>query len=268
VSEKFTLPELMAVTVARELRDNDHCFIGLGTGGPAFVRAVGVPSVACELARRAHGKDVSAQYGVLFEPEVAEVPRSFSDDALLNWRARARVPVDYCLDTFRTGRISVGFISGAQMDRWGNVNAVQIGKGYPPAVRLVGPIAQTDHAAHAGRVIIIMSHEARALVDDVDYVSAAGFPGGRSGRAQLGLPGHGPCLVVTDLATFDFDEEGRAQLRSVHPNVSVSEVAARTGFDVSHGSDAPVTAAPTAEELRTIREVIDADGLLLEARVR
>jgi glutaconate CoA-transferase, subunit B len=268
VNEKFTLPELMAVTIAKELRDNDHCFIGLGTGGPAFVRAVGVPSVACELARRAYGKDVSAQYGVLFEPEVAEVPRSFSDDALLNWRARARVPVDYCLDTFRTGRISVGFISGAQMDQWGNVNAVQIGKGFPPGVRLVGPIAQTDHAAHAGRVIIVMPHEARALVEEVDYVSAAGFPGGRSGRARLGLLGGGPCLVVTDLATFDFDEEGRVRLRSLHPDVSVSDVAGKTGFDLGAGTKAPVTLAPSAEELRTIREVIDPEGLLLEGRVK
>jgi glutaconate CoA-transferase, subunit B len=267
VTEKFTLPELMAVTIARELRDNDHCFIGLGTGGPAFVRAVGVPSVACELAKRTHGKDVSAQYGVLFEPEAVEVPRSFSDDALLDWRARARVPVDYCLDTFRTGRISVGFISGAQMDQWGNVNAVQIGKGNPPRIRLVGPIAQTDHAAHAGRVVIVMPHEARALVEQVDYVSAAGFPGGRSGRSQLGLPGGGPCLVVTDLATFDFDQEGRARLRSVHPDASMAEVAERTGFDLGASEGTPPTSAPTTDELRTIREVIDPEGLLLEARV-
>lgn len=266
MAEDFSRAELMAVTIARELVDGDHCFIGLGTGGPAFVRAVGVPSVACELARLAHGKDVSSQYGVLFEPELAELPHSFSDDALLGWRSRARVPVDYCLDTFRTGRISTSFISGAQMDRWGNVNAVQIGKTDPPKVRLVGPIAQTDHAAHAGRVIIIMPHERRALVDEVDYVSAVGFPGGREGRAKLGLPGGGPCLVVTDLASFDFGDDGHAQLRSIHPWATLQDVVEKTGFDI--GTEHLVaTGTPTAEELRLIRSVIDPAGLLLNALV-
>jgi glutaconate CoA-transferase subunit B len=267
MTEKFSSAELLAVTVAHELRDGDHCFIGLGTGGPAFVRAVGVPSVACEVARRAHGKDVSAQYGVLFEPELAELPRSFSDDALLGWRARARVPVDYCLDTFRTGRISVGFISGAQVDRSGNVNAVQIGTGNPPKVRLVGPIAQTDHAAHAGRVVIVMPQEKRTFVEEVDYVSAVGYPGGREGRARLGLPGGGPSLVVTDLATFDFDAEGVLRLRSLHPGVGFSDVAGSTGFDLGDGNGVGTTPVPTSDELRAIRDDIDPEGLLLEARV-
>ena len=204
---------------------------------------------------------------MLFEPEVAELPASFSDGDLLSWRARARVPVDYCLDTFRTGRISVGFISGAQMDRWGNVNAVQIGRGDPPTVRLVGPIAQTDHAAHAGRVVIVMPHERRALVESVDYVSAVGFPGGRWGRERLGLPGGGPCLVLTDLATFDFDEEGKARLRTVHPGVTFADVVARTGFDVGDVERPAVTGVPTDDELTAIREVIDPEGRLLEARV-
>ena len=266
--EAFTTPELLAVTIARHLQDGDHCFIGLGTGGDSFMRAVGVPSVACELARLVHGKDVATQYGVLFEPRVSEMPRSFSDSHLLSWRAEARVPVDFCLDTFRRGRISVGFISGAQVDVEGNVNSVLIGSADKPRKRLVGAIAQTDHACFAGRTVIVMKHEARSLVPRVDFVSAAGYPNGRAGRKELGLPGGGPELVVTDLAIYDFDDSGRIRLQSVHPGVSETELRDRTGFVMDPDIELLETPTPEERELRAIRETIDPNAVLLTGNVK
>ncbi|MDO8211026.1 CoA-transferase [Conexibacter sp. CPCC 206217] len=260
--------ELWAAVIARELTDGDHCFIGLGTGGPAFVRAVGVPAVACELARLVHGRDVTVQYGVLFEPVAREVPYSFADAHLLRWRARAHVDVDFCLDTFRSGRMSVGFTSGVQIDREGNVNAVRIGSAERPKVRLTGPIAQTDHACFARRMICTMPHERRAFVERVDYVSAVGFPGGREGRRALGLPGGGPALVVSDLAVMDFDERGLMRLRSLHPGVTPADVRQATGFELVLPDDVPETEPPTPEERAAMRDAIDPEGRLLEARVR
>ena len=260
--------DVMVAAIAAELRQGDHAFIGLGTGGRAFVNAVGIPSVAIELARRARDIDLIAQYGVLFEPDLAQTPSSFADPYLLRWPASAHVPVDVCLDMFRRGKITVSFISGVQIDLFGNLNSVAIGDHDRPEVRLTGPIAQTDHAAYAGRTIVVLPHERRTFVEKVDFISAVGYGDGPDFRRRHGLLGGGPALVVTELATLRFaPETKRIFLASIHPGVSLAEVLDRTGFALDHSEVVPVTPAPTPEESRLIQD-IDPEGLWLNAKIR
>ena len=267
-STEATELEVMVTAVSRELRDGDHGFIGLGTGGRAFINAVGIPSVAMELARRSRGIDIISQYGVLFEPNLSKTPESFADPFLLKWSAAAHVPVDFCLDVFRRGKMTVSFISGVQIDPHGNLNSVVVGDHDKPKIRLTGPIAQTDHAAYAGRTIIIMPHERRTFVPKVDFISAVGYGDGPDYRRRHGLLGGGPAMVVTELAVLRFAPDSkRMYLASIHPGVTLEEVLDRTGFALDHTGEVPATPSPTVEELRLIRE-IDPKGLWLQARIQ
>lgn len=230
--------------------------------------AVGIPTVAIELARRLHGYDVVAQYGVLFNPLVSEIPDSFADPYLLDWAAEARVPVETCLDMFRRGVVTVGFVSGAQVDVNGNVNSVCIGPHDRPKVRLTGAIAQTDHAAAAGRTIIVLEQARRSLVEHVDFISAVGQIEAPGGRKALGLRGGGPAKVVTDRAVFGFpDGSARLALQSIHPGWSFQQVCAETEFQLDPNSDIATTEPPTNEELVCIRTEIDPTGKLLGGRI-
>jgi len=257
----------MAAAVSRELADGEVCFIGLGTGGRAFTYAVGIPSTGVALAQR-RGLDVVAQYGVMVDAVIEDVPLDAGDPALLGWRTRSLLPVEAGLDMFRTGHVDWGFLSAAQVDRYGNVNGVCIGAHDRPDVRLVGPIAQPDHAAYARRTMIIVPHERRVLVERVDFVSGLGH--GRDGgeRARHRLPGSGPARVITDLAVLGFDAETRRMhVVSIHPGVPLDEVARRTGFPLDVPADVPRTPPPSEDEVRLVRTEIDARGVWLRGGV-
>lgn len=264
----FTVEEVMAVALSREFGPFEHGFIGLGTGGRAFTLAVGVPTVAIHLAH-AQGKDFIAQYGVMFEPVISETPPSFADPYLLNWRSRALIPVDLCLDTFRRGKMTCSFISGAQIDPYGNLNSVVIGDHDRPKVRLTGPIAQADHAAYARRTYPILPHDKRVFVEKVDFISAVGYGDGPGYREKYGLKGGGPGKVITTRAVLGFDPDTkRMRLESVHPGVTVEEVVENTGFELIIPPNVPETTPPTEEDLRLIRTQIDPHGYFLQAKVR
>ena len=255
-----TTEEIMAVALSRQFREKEHGFIGLGTGDRAFVFAVGIPTVATQLAI-ARGADFCLQYGTLFDPNVAESPDSLGDPDLLRGECAARVPVERCLDVFRRGMMTCSFISGAQIDVFGNLNSVRIGRGPRPTVRLTGPIAQADHAVFAQRTFVIVPHERRVFVERVDFISAPGYGDGAGWRERLGLPGGGPAKVITDKAVLGFDEgTKRMTLESVHPGVTVDEVVAATSFELLMPKHVPVTPPPTDAELTSVRERIDADG--------
>lgn len=263
----YTIEQLIAAQVSRECKDGELGFIGLGTGGRAFALAVGVPSVAISLAHK-RGIDFTAQYGVTFEPDIDNAPRCFEDPNLLRWPSTAQIPVEMALDGFRRGKMDIGFISGAQIDKYGNLNSVAIGDYHRPKVRLVGAIAAPDHAANAGRTIIIVPHVRRTFVEKVDYRSAMGFGDGPGHRERLGLIGGGPAKVFTDLAVMDFEPEScRMRVVSVHPGVDRAQVEAETGFELIWPGSVPVTDAPTDEELRWINEEIDVDGAFLAGRI-
>jgi glutaconate CoA-transferase subunit B len=264
----YTTEELMACAVSRELKDGELGFIGLGTGGRAFIYAVGIPSVAIELAHH-RGVDFIAQYGVKLEPVIPEVPGCFTDANLLAWPCRAMILVEDCLDMFRRGMMDWGFVSGAQIDAHGNLNSVCIGDPKRPKVRLVGAIAQTDHCAHAKHTMIIVPHERRVFVERVDFISGLGFGDGPGYRERYQHHGQGPRKVVTNLAVLGFHPESkRMRVESLHPGVTREQVEANTGFRLDFPSPMPVTAAPSPEEVELIRTQIDPRGVWLQAHVR
>ena len=263
----YTTEELMACAVSRELRDGELGFIGLGTGGRAFIYAVGVPSVAIALAQH-RGIDFIAQYGVKVDAVIPEAPDCFTDANLLAWPCRAMILVEDCLDMFRRGMMDWGFVSGAQVDPYGNLNAVCIGDQRRPKVRLVGPIAQTDHCAHAKHTMIIVPHEPRVFVEKVDFISGLGFGDGPGYRERYQHHGGGPGKVITDLAVLDFHPETkRMRVQSLHPGVTRGQVEARTGFALEFPTPIPETLCPTPDEVAVIRTKIDPRGVWLQAKV-
>ena len=264
----YTTEELMACAVSRELRDGELGFIGLGTGGRAFVYAVGVPSVAIALAQH-RGVDFIAQYGVKVDARIADVPDRFTDADLLAWPCRAMIRVEECLDMFRRGMMDWGFVSGAQIDPHGNLNSVCIGDQAHPKVRLVGAIAQTDHCAHARHTMVIVPHERRVFVERVDFVSGLGYGDGPGFRERYAHHGGGPARVVTDLAVLGFHPETRRmRVESLHPGVTRARVQAATGFPLDFAPSVTVTPAPTAEEVELIRTRLDPRGIWLAATGR
>ncbi len=270
VIDDYRTEELMAVAYASHLRDEEVVFIGIGTGGRAFILAVGIPLVACRLAQLSHAPNLVPMLGPLIDPDLRTLPSSLRDDyELVHWRSKAQIPEQEALDVFKCGKMDVGAISGAQIDMYGNLNIVCIGPYESPKVRLVGCLAQTDHAAFAKRTFITMEHSPRQFVEKVDFISGVGFLDGGDAREKAGLPGGGPAKVFTEYAVLGFDPESkRMRLESVHPGVAVDTVKQKTGFDLLIPDEIEETPPPTPEQVALIRESIDPDGMLLEAKVR
>ncbi len=262
---EYTLNELMAVNVAHQLRDNEMGFIGVGTGGRAFTMAVGLPIVAARLAQLTHAPNFTVQIGTIISPDLKKIPREFTQSTLTSWPTAARIRADDNLDMFVKGKVDVGFISGAQIDQYGNLNITAIGNYIKPKVRLVGCLALPEHQAFAQRTFIITDQNSRTFIEKVDFVTGVGWNVNGKTRKDLNLPGGGPTFVFTDLAIFDFNAEGhRMQVASIHPGVTPSEVQEKTGFPLEFPKNIPVTTVPTAEEIRLIHDEIDPENILLK----
>ncbi len=266
-----TLHELLAVTIARTIRDGEVGFTGLATGGPAALYATGIPLAAMELARRMQAPNLTLVLaGWVLNPNLQKLtalPDSEFDPALLKLECEAQLmdyPGQYAL---RRGDIDFGFSSGVQVDAEGNLNSVCVGDVRRPKVRLVGPILIPEHMAQFGREYVMMPHhERRNFVRQVDYVAGVGYPGGSAGRERLGLTGGGPELVVTPKCIFDFDKSrGAMRVRSLNPGVQADALQEATGFDLGALDDVPETPAPTREELEILRREVNPRGVLLPA---
>jgi len=265
-----TLAETLTIYVAKQLRDDDVGFTGMVNGDASAMFGSAIPLAAMYHAQLTHAPNLTLLLaGWLTNPDISKLDklpdsefmaslRDLDADALIN-----AYPAQYRL---RRGDITVGFSNGAQVDAYGNMNSVCIGPHDHPKVRLVGPIFQTEHLAFFGREIIMMPHhDQRNFVENVDFVSAVGYPGGVAGRRELGLDvGSGPALVITPLCVFDFDlESGRMRVKSVHDGVDPAEVRASTGFDLGDLSDVPVTPAPGPADLEILRTRVDPRGIML-----
>ena len=269
-AREFTTNELMVVAVARLLRDNEMGFLGIGTGGRAFTLTFGIPAAAARLAQLTHAPNFAVQLGSLVDPKLDRMPSLSPGQSITNlrydmrWPASARIAALDNMDVFIKGGVDVGFVTAAQIDRYGNLNITCIGDYRRPKVRLVGTLAQPELMAFPKRTIILMDQTSRAFVPRVDFRTSAGYLEGGDSRQRAGLGANGPVAVVTNLCVMDFEEASKAmRVRSLHRGTTAEQVRQSTGFDLLVAEDLRETEPPSAEEVRLIREVVDPHGILL-----
>jgi glutaconate CoA-transferase, subunit B len=190
----------------------------------------------------------------LIAPDIQRPPPSWLDNEIYGWRSPALIASDANMDGFLRGEVSVGFISGAQVDRWGNVNVSRIRGPDGTWKRLGGALALPEHCAFAGRAVLLSDLSERTFVEEVDYVTGFGHRRGAVTRADLGLPGGGPSLVVSDLACFDF-EDGEMRLSALYPGVTPEEVESRMGFSPRRASELTEMEPPTDAERERLADL-------------
>jgi len=247
----YTANELMIVNAARLLRDGDSVFVGVGT-----------PNLACNLARRTHAPALLMIYeaGVV-GARPARLPLSIGDPTLVSGATLVCSMYDIFAFYLQRGNVDVGFLGGAQIDRYGNINATVVGDYKHPKVRLPGSGGSMEIAAWANRCYIMTPHQKRRFPEKVDFCTSAGFLGGVASRRAAGVRGSGPQAVVTDLGILEPDQTGELILTNLHPGVSVEQVQANTGWAVKVASEVEITPLPTAVELRILREELDPQGI-------
>ncbi len=250
----YSSSELLTINSARLLRDGDVVFVG-----------VGLPNLACNLARRTHAPNLVMIYeaGVI-GAQPARLPLSIGDPTLVSGALSVCSMYDIFAFYLQRGNIDVGFLGGAQIDRFGNINATVIGDYLHPRVRLPGSGGSMEISAWANRCYILTPHQKRRFPEKVDFRTSAGFLGGRREREAARLSGAGPQAVVTDLGILEPDERGELVLAALHPNCTVEQARANTGWDLRTAPELRVTASPTQEELRILRQELDPDGIYLK----
>ncbi|EYF03012.1 3-oxoadipate CoA-transferase subunit B [Chondromyces apiculatus DSM 436] len=245
--------ERMAFRAAQELRDGDVVFVGIG-----------LPNLACNLARATHAPGLCMIYESGAIGAIPErLPVSIGDPSLVtdSLAVVSQAEVFQCL--LQGGRIEVGFLGGAQVDRWGNINTTVVGPYENPKVRLPGSGGACEIAVHARRLLLMMRMSRRAFVERCDFITSPGHRMHGKSRAELGMPGGGPARLITDLGVLAFDETGEAVLTEVYPGVTPEEVQAACGWPLKVAARLETSASPDAETLRLLRERLDPQGLHL-----
>ncbi len=250
----YTPSELMTVNAARLLRDGDVVFVG-----------VGLPNLACNLARRTHAPHLVMIYeaGVI-GAQPARLPLSIGDPTLVSGALSVCSMYEIFAFYLQRGYVTVGFMGGAQIDRYGNVNATVIGDYRHPKVRLPGSGGSMEIAAFADRCYFLTPHQKRRFPEKCDFRTSAGFLDGRASRQALGLRGSGPAAVVTDLGLLEPNEDGELVLTAIHPGVQADQARQNTGWELRVAPQLTATAAPTDEELSILRQ-FDPDRIYLSS---
>jgi glutaconate CoA-transferase, subunit B len=250
----WTSSELMTINAARLLRDGDVVFVG-----------VGLPNLACNLARRTHAPNLYMIYeaGVI-GARPNRLPLSIGDPTLVSGAAAVCSMYDIFTLYLQRGNVDVGFLGGAQIDRFGNINATVIGEYAHPKVRLPGSGGSMEIAAWANRCYIMTPHQKRRFPERVDFHTSAGFLEGKGERAAAGLRGKGPQAVVTDLGILEPDESGELVLTALHPGATAQKACENTGWKLVVADTPRETQPPSADELRILREELDPDGIYLK----
>ena len=245
-TSNYTASELLAVMSARLLLDGQIIFAG-----------VGIPLLAATLAQRVHAPSLT----ILFEGGVigpfivpGELPPSTNEQRCTR-KANMVLPITDVMLLLQRGYIDIGFMGGAQIDRYGNLNSSFIGDPEQPKIRLPGTGGGNDISSLTN-MIVAMKHEKRRFVPEVDFITSPGFLGGGTSRADAGLVSGGMFRVVTDLAIMGFDEQSKEmKVLSLHEGVSNEQVQDNTGFDLAFDDTVQTTQPPTPEELAVVREL-------------
>ena len=249
---EYNKSELLICTAARQMADNTICFIGTG-----------IPMLAAALAKRTHAHNLVAAFefgGV--GPDLEKLPLAVGGSRTFH---RAEIASSICdlMEAAARGYVEYGFLGGAQIDPYGNLNATVIGDHDRPKVRFPGSGGANDIGSLCWKTIAIMRHGKKRFVPKVGFLTTAGYLDGPGARERAGLPaGSGPYRVVTDLALMGYDDETkRMKLLALQPGVTAEEVQAKTGFDLIIPNQVAVNDGPTDDELRLLREEIDPDHL-------
>jgi glutaconate CoA-transferase subunit B len=250
---EYSASELMVCQAARQLADGEVVFVGIG-----------LPNLACNLARRLHAPELILIYESGAVGAVPErVPVSIGDPALVTDSLSICSMADVFYHYLEGGHIDVGFLQGAQIDRFGNLNTTVIGDYAKPKVRLPGSGGACEIAIHAKRVLVIAPQGKRSFPAKLDFLTSPGHLDGTPGaRERLGMPGAGPTMVVTDLACYDF-EGGEMRLTSLHPGVTVERVKENLGWEPRVAPALAETPPPSLEELRLLRDELDPQHLYI-----
>jgi glutaconate CoA-transferase, subunit B len=242
----YTSNEMMTITAARALRNDDVCFVGIGA-----------PSAASNLARLTHAPGITLIYesGTLAtRPSV--LPLSIGDGELCETALTTVSVPEMFRYWLQGGRITVGFLGGAQIDRHANLNTTVVGSYDKPKVRLPGGGGAPEIASSCREVFIIMAQSKRSFVGKLDFITSFGHGEGGDSRAKLGLKTKGPTKLMTDLCVFEPDPETREMtVVAIHPGVTREQIQENTGWPVRYAAKVGETAAPTTEELEVLREL-------------
>jgi glutaconate CoA-transferase subunit B len=251
-----TASEKMANRAAAELHDKAVVFVGIG-----------LPNLACNLARATHAPDLFMIYESGAVGAVpARLPVSIGDPALVTDSLQVVSQADIFQCFLQRGLIEVGFLGGAQIDRYGNINTTVIGPYASPKVRLPGSGGACEIAVHSKRLLVIMRMNRRAFVEKCDFITSPGhrFPdGGGKTRRELGLPGGGPTTIITDLGVMTFDASGEAVLTELYPGNTVEQARAACGWDLKIAAEVKPAAIPDPRIVALLRDTLDPQRLYL-----
>lgn len=239
----YTLNELMVVAAAREIQDGEVVFVGMR-----------LPLIAFVVAKKTHAPNTIGLFenGVIRSTPSPELIYTMGDPPNIKGATQ-------CLDMMgvmsmlQAGRVNLGFLGAAEVDRYGNLNSTQV-KGKQGLVRLPGSGGACDIASLAHRFVSLLEHAKHRLPERVSYITSPGNGEGAGWRKRVGLPRGGPAAVITTKCVLRFGENGEAFLSTVHPGVTVEDVKANTGWDLKVAGDVKPTPEPSAKELKAIRE--------------
>ena len=257
MSDGYGLDELMVVEASRYIADGDIVMVGTG-----------LPMVAALLALKNHAPHMCyvVETGPI-APEVIPTPTSVSDARVMYRAVRHGSLVDALGGMLQRGLADVGFLGGAQIDQFANVNSTVIGDYENPKVRLPGSGGANDIATHAKKVLIIVRHEKRRFPEHCDFITSPGYIDGPDGRKKAGIPSAYPdIVVVTDMAVMSIDKgEGRLRVDKLMPGISLEQVFENTGFKPLVAEQVDSVDPPQGSELRILREEVDPEGIYLKS---
>jgi glutaconate CoA-transferase, subunit B len=244
----YTMGELMVATAAREIQDSEIVFVGMR-----------LPLIAFVVAKKTHAPNAVGLFenGVIRTTPAPELIYTMADPPNI-------LGATQCLDMLgvmtllQSGRVHLGFLGAAEVDRFGNLNSTEV-RGSKGLTRLPGSGGACDIASLAQRFVVLLEHSKHRLPQRVSYVTSPGNGDGAGWRRQIGLPRGGPSAVITTKAVLRFGEDGEAYLASVHPGIEATDVLSSTGWDLRVSDVIAQTQEPSAAELKAIREY-DKDG--------
>lgn len=242
----FTANEMMTIAAARSLTNDDVCFVGIGA-----------PSAACNVARFTHAPDITLIYEsgtVGTRPDV--LPLSIGDGELCDTALFTVSVPEMFRYWLQGGHITTGFLGGAQIDRFANLNTTVVGDYDQPKVRLPGGGGAPEIASNCGRIFITMALSKRGFVKELPFITSMGHGEGGDHRQRLGLKTKGPTRVITDLCILEPDEKTKElTVTSIHQGVSCDEIIANCGWDIRFADHVVETPAPTENELHVLRDI-------------